>query len=377
MLNVDLSVDGLSNLEKILSILGENRHIQAILVVAISAVVAKISEWFLTRVLTQLTRRTRADLDDKIVEMLHRPIFNTVLLIGLGVALRLDQPPAPFHFIAFGLIKTLVVVIWLVLGARLMSLVLTWMSQHPTRFRTVQPTTFPVFEITAKVVLIGGGVYFILVSWRVDPTAWVASAGIIGIAIGFAAKDTLANLFAGVFILADAPYKVGDFIVLEGQRGQITKIGLRSTRILTRDDIEITIPNATVANSKIVNESGGPSPKHRLRIPVGVAYGSDIDQVRNVLMQVAQHDEIICTEPEPRVRFRAFGESSLDFELQCWIDNPIDRGLAQDSLNTALYKALMRSGIEIPFPQRDLHIKELPNPSLLHEESAGQRRSSD
>ena len=77
--------------------------------------------------------------------------------------------------------------------------------------------------------------------------------------MGFAAKDTLANLFAGVFILADAPYKIGDFIVLDGgERGRVTKIGIRTTRILTRDDVEITIPNATIANSKIINESGGP-----------------------------------------------------------------------------------------------------------------------
>ena len=127
--------------------------------------------------------------------------------------------------------------------------------------------------------------------------------------------------------------------------------------MLTRDDIEITIPNSTVANSKIINESGGPSPKHRLRIPVGIAYRSDIDRFRKVLLEVVGQNEYACREPEPRVRFRAFGDFSLNFELLCWIENPGDRGLAQDSLNTAIYKALDQAGIEIPFPQRDVYIK--------------------
>ena len=347
----------MARLQEILSIFGNNPHLQAVVVVLGVVIVAKIADWVLTRVFVRLTRRTRTEVDDQIVAAVHRPVFSTLLLFGIALALRIDEPPEPFYVIALGVIKTLVILIWLFFGIRLSGILLPWMSSHPARFQAVQPVTFPVFEIATKVVLFGGAAYFLLVSWRVDPTAWVASFGILGIAIGFAAKDTLANLFAGVFILADAPYKVGDFIVLEGQRGQITKIGLRSTRILTRDDIEITIPNAIVANSKIINESGGPSPKNRLHIPVGVAYGSDIDRLRKVLLRIAHENQYACRQPEPRVRFRGFGDSSLDFELLCWIENPADRGLTQDSLNTAIYKALGEAGFEIPFPQRDVHVK--------------------
>ena len=93
-------------------------------------------------------------------------------------------------------------------------------------------------------------------------TAWLASAGVVGIAVGFAAKDTLANLFSGVFILADAPYKIGDYIVLDatGMRGKVTQIGLRSTRLITRDDVEVTIPNSIMGNSQVINQSGGSTP---------------------------------------------------------------------------------------------------------------------
>ena len=349
-----------ARLQEILAFFGDNPHLQAVVVVVGAGIIAKMADWFLTRGLVQVTRRTHAEVDDQIVAILHKPVFRTFLLMGVGVALRLDPPPEPLYFIILGIIKTAVILIWIFFGVRFTSILLPWMSDHPSRFQTIQPVTFPVFEITAKVVLFGAATYFLLLSWRVDPTAWLASAGIIGIAVGFAAKDTLANLFAGLSILADAPYKVGDFIVLDAQRGQITKIGLRSTRILTRDDIEITIPNSTVANSKIINESGGPSPKHRLRIPVGIAYRSDIDRLRKVLLEVADQNDHACHRPEPRVRFRAFGDSSLNFELLCWIENPGDRGLAQDSLNTAIYKALDQAGIEIPFPQRDVYIKQAP-----------------
>lgn len=339
-----------------------NRHIQAAGVLLISLILAKILEVLLVGVVARLTRHTKTDVDDKIIDSLHKPIFRTILLLGLGVALKIEAIPDPWSLYIFASIQTLLILIWTFLIIHIISLVFLFMSDHPDRFHLVQPATLPVFEIGSKVIIIGGAAYFIMISWHLDPTGWVASAGIIGIAVGFAAKDTLANLFAGVFILADAPYKVGDFINLEGQRGQVIKIGLRSTRILTRDDIEITIPNSTIAAGKIVNESGGPSVKHRLRVPIGVAYGSDVDQVRTVLQGVADKNEHLCRDPEPRVRFRKFGDSSLDFEILGWIDDPATRGITLDSMNTAVYKALAEAGIEIPFPKRDVYVRQLPPP---------------
>jgi len=203
--------------------------------------------------------------------------------------------------------------------------------------------------------------YYIFVSWNVDMTAWLASAGIIGIAVGFAAKDTLANLFSGVFIMADSPYKIGDFVVLDGgERGEVTKIGIRSTRILTRDDVEIIVPNAVMGNTKIINESGGRHEKYRIRVQVGVAYGSDIDKVREILMEIGESEEMTCKDPEPRVRFRRFGTSGLDFELLCWIDQPVLRGQISDRLNSTVYKAFKSEGIEIPYSKHDVYIKDMP-----------------
>ncbi len=348
----------LDQLRELNTLLNEHRALQVLLIIVLSLVAAKLVDLILTRVIMRLTRRTATEIDDIIVSMLHRPIFNTVLLAGALIACSVAEIPSSIQSGGFAVIETLIVLLWLIFAVRLASLVLNWMSGNRQRFRMVQPVTLPLFQIGVKLFIIGGAVYFVLLFWDANLTAWLGSAGIIGIAVGFAARDTLANLFAGVSILADAPYKMGDYITLDtGDRGEITHIGIRSTRMLTRDDIEITIPNAIIANSRILNESGGRWLRERIRIPVHVAYDSNIDQVRQVLLDACKTDDRVCEDPEPRVRFRQFGESGLLFELLCWIEEPVLRGRVKDSLNGAVLKAFHRAAIEIPYPKRDVYLQ--------------------
>jgi small-conductance mechanosensitive channel len=121
---------------------------------------------------------------------------------------------------------------------------------------------------------------------------------------------------------------------------------------LTRDDVEVTLPNSYIANSKVVNESGGPYEKTRVAIVVGVAYGSDIDRVRQVLHDAAASVEFVVSDPAPRVQFIEMGDSALLFRVQGWVNQPVMRGSCIDGMNTAIYKALGQANIEIPFPQR-------------------------
>jgi small-conductance mechanosensitive channel len=249
-------------------------------------------------------------------------------------------------------------------AARFLRLLLGFVSRDQRRFLFIQERTLPLLNNLLIIVVTALAVYFIFLAWQIDVTAWMASAGILGLAISFAAKDTLANLFSGVFIVADAPYKLGDFIVLDsGERGEVTHIGIRSTRLLTRDDVEVTVPNSIMGNAKITNESGGPHEKYRLRVKVGVAYGSDIDKVHAVLLDVANSHPDVAREPAPRVRFRGFGDSSLDHELLCWVEKPVKRGLVLHLLNTEIYKRFMVEEIEIPFPQRDVHLYPAQSPT--------------
>ena len=330
--------------------------VRALGVVLASALVAKIVNLVMSRFLLRLTRRTDTGLDDEFVELLHRPIFVSVILVGLHIALKiLDWSPG-VERVLVALIQTGAVFVWTGAGFKLTSTTLAGLSRLAGRVTWLEARTLPLFDNLSKIVIFGLAAYFFLVAWDLNLSAWLASAGIVGIAVGFAAKDSLANLFGGIFVIMDAPYKIGDFINLDsGERGRVVKIGLRSTRLLTREDVEITLPNAHIASAKVVNESGGPYEKTRVAVQVGVAYGSDVDRVHEVLMEAAQSVDFVVHDPAPRIRFVEMGDSALIFRVQSWVDEPANRGICIDGLNTAIYKALGRADIKIPFPQRVVH----------------------
>ena len=342
------------------SVLGPNVYLQALAIALAFIVAGKIADWILSRAIGRFVRHSKTDFDDRLVALIHRPIFISFVLIGLGLATRRLGLPEAAQFLTLGALKTIAIVVWYNLFRHLTSLIVQALQRRRSS-RLAQTGMLSLAQNVAKVFLFALTVYFLFLAWDIDVTAWLASAGIVGLALSFAARDTLSNLFAGVSIAMDAPYKTGDFIILEtGERGVVTQIGLRSTRLLTRDDVEITVPNGVIGNGKIINEAGGPSEKHRIRVAVGVAYGSDIDEVIAVLEKVAADSEEVCTNPAPRVRFRQFGDSSLDVELLCWIDQPVDRGRLRHELHCAVYKAFAANSIEIPYPQQDLHIRTMP-----------------
>ena len=201
-------------------------------------------------------------------------------------------------------------------------------------------------------------------------TAVFASAGIVGLGVALAARETLSNFFGGISIFLDRPFKSGDYIVLDsGERGRVDEVGLRSTRIITRDDVQISIPNALMTNTKVTNQSA-PHSRFRVRIKVGVAYGSDVDKVEQVLLAIARDNKMVAFVPDPRVRFRQFGDSALEFELLCWARRPENQGLLVHELNHQIYKDFAAGGIEIPFPQRSVHLHSYENSSEEAEQSS-------
>ncbi len=332
-----------------------------LLIMVLAVIVASISTTIVVKVIGRLVKRTNVRWDDQLIAAFHKPLFWSVVFIGLVLAVEpLGLPPTAENLLQ-SIIATTLVVIWTSFLLRFIRIVLRAMSRSAREHSMVRPQTQPLFENLGFIIILAIAIYLMFRAWDVDMTAWLASAGVVGIAVGFAAKDTLANLFSGVFILADAPYKIGDYIVLDsGDRGKVTHIGIRSTRLLTRGDVEITIPNSIMGNTRVINESGGPYEKYRIQVSVGVAYGSDIDQVKDVLMEIAIKEPQVCDDPEPRVRFRMFGASSLDIDLLCWTETPEVRGRVLDILNTTIYKRFNAEGIEIPYSKQDIYIKEMP-----------------
>jgi len=254
-----------------------------------------------------------------------------------------------------GAVETALAIIWAIVFVRILGLTSSRLSAR-------YPASSEAFLLSqnigmASIAILGG--LAIMSVWGINLTPLLASAGIAGIIIGLAAKDTLANFFGGISLFLDRPFKHGDYIVLSsGERGRVVDIGLRSTRIVTRDDILITVPNSVIINTKIINESA-PADIMRIRAKISVLQGSDLEKVQKALLKIAKENRLVLSQPEPRARFRGFGDTSFGFELLCWIAKPKDKGRVLHQLNTAVVKEFTRSGISLPTPQREVMVYQI------------------
>ena len=345
-------------IQTIVSTIQSALYAQIIVAVILIALASLIIQPFVMLLIKRLTAKTKTDLDDAIIAIIDKPIFYSVIVTGFILSAHMIVFPHYVTVFADRFLRTVLIFIWTSALIKIVKLLNARFAK--SRKKTfINTQTLPLFDNLAFILIAAGSVYAIFSVWGINMTAWLASAGVVGMAVGFAAKDTLANLITGVFILTDKPYKIGDFVVLDGgERGQVTRVGVRSTRILTRSDSEIIIPNAVMGGAKIINETGGPYKKFRVEVQVGVSYDSDIEKVEKVLLDIAKKEALVCDEPEPRVRFRAFGDSALDFSLYCWVEEPVLRGKAIHFLNKQVYLQFKKHNIEIPFPQLDVHTKK-------------------
>ncbi|MEF8883193.1 MAG: mechanosensitive ion channel family protein [Halapricum sp.] len=296
----------------------------------------------------RLTRRIPTDVDDVIFETIHPPLYVTIVLVGSYLSiLGLGMAPE-----TTAQIEALVLSILTVMWAFSLTRVGRKVSTELTENSHVDSQVVPIFQNVWSVLVVAAAIYLLLAFWNINPTPFLASAGIIGIVVGFAARDTIANFFGSIALYFDGTYTIGDYIVLEsGERGRVEDISIRSTVIRTRDDLLVTVPNSVLNSSRVVNEST-PKRERRVRISIGVAYGSDPNEVEEALRAVADEEPLVNDRPKPRVRLRSFGDSALQYDLLCWVNDPVLRGRATHELNTGVYEALREAGIEIPYPQR-------------------------
>lgn len=341
----------------------DNRYWRVTGILTLALALALLLRILVMPLLSRAVRRTSSTIDDHILDRVGPAAMRTVVLVGIYWALTDLVHDPTLDFYLRGLVVTLLTLIWGRVVVDSVAMVLRRASLRTDQLRWIQPQTMPLFLFGLKLLVFTIQVYIFMSAWRFNLTSWLASAGVVGIAVGFAAKDTLANFISGIFILADAPYQVGQYIIIDQQtRGVVTDIGMRSTRLLTRDNVEITVPNAVIGNSMVVNQSSGPSPRMRVRVTASVPYGSDVDQVRAIFQECGREVPFTCADQETVVRFSAMGDSALVFTVMVWVENPEYQGRVVDILNTRIYKALGVAGIEIPFPQQDVHIRNWPGP---------------
>jgi MscS family membrane protein len=347
-------------LPPIWNFMNESKIAGALIILVASAILAWLVEFIVHHVLLAWARKSRFHLDDAILDILHKPVWISIVLMGALTGVEWISPRAPFNFILVAVLKSLLLLIWVVPINRIVQRIVDDWIRHWRQSARPGTEMIRLGGNIIRLIVLAGAIFLFLSLWKINITPLLASAGLVGVAVALAAKETLSNFFGGVTVLLDRPYKVGDFIILDsGERGEVVEIGMRSTRVMTRDDVQISIPNSIITSTKVINESA-PEPRFRVRIKIGVAYGSDVDQVEDVLLAAARGNVLVAPEPEPRVRFRNFGDSSLDFELLCWAHQPLDKGRLVHQLNRAIYKAFEQAGIVIPFPQRDIHMHSPP-----------------
>ena len=201
------------------------------------------------------------------------------------------------------------------------------------------------------------GIYAALNIVGIQLTALLAAAGVIGIALGFGLKTIISNFVSGLIIIGERNIQVGDRITVEDQWGEVTDLSMRATTIRTNDNVEVVVPNEDFITKSTINWTRQDN-NVRIHVPIGVSYDSDVQEVKETLLNIAKENNDILETPSPRVFFDGFGDSSLDFDLACWVSKPGKKRIITSDINFEIEKRFRKKDIEIPFPQRDVNLRK-------------------
>ena len=338
-----------------------NPYFKAILSFILLFIVGKLIYLFITYVAMKWAKKTSTEIDNIILSKINTPVFYLIVLYGASIAINFLPLPDMYKTILFRLIISIALTICCYLVALFLNLFIkTWLAKSKEVMAKGRQNDFiavsrKILNFIIFILLI----IFILALWGIKVTALVASLGIVGIIIGLALQTTLANVFGGIALIADRSFKIGDFIKLDsGETGEIIDVGLRSTRIKSFEEgNEIIIPNSILMNSKIINY-GRPEVYLKKIIKIGVAYGSDIRKVKNILLNCISKMRNILKNPSPQVYFLEMADFSLNFEVIFWINNYQERLKVQDEFISSAYRELQTQGIQIPFPTYTIYINK-------------------
>jgi small-conductance mechanosensitive channel len=225
------------------------------------------------------------------------------------------------------------------------------------RFRIEIGLQYTLLRLVHYLIIALGVLYAVKIGFSVDLTSVAVIIGFLSVGIGFGLQYVASDIASGFILLFERPVRIGDWISLDtGIEGRVQNISLRSTMIITNENMSVILPNSKLVQNKLVNFSYGDQ-RVRLNIPVGVAYTSDLNKVSEALLEAARSVKEVLSEPAPRVHFDEFGDSSIKLQIRVWINEPRDHTVISSNVNFAIERTFRKHGIEIPFPQRDLHIR--------------------
>ncbi|MDP2841154.1 MAG: mechanosensitive ion channel [Candidatus Methanoperedens sp.] len=336
-------------------------YIRPVLIIGASLIAAAVINLIL-KILLKKAEKTGTKLDDIILHAMGKPLYIMVLVAGLYYAVHetpyLGEMMNSFdgdyryrHFlltlfgtwVAASLVKRIIREYGYELAARTKG----EMDDRLVALADMSGT-YIIWMLGLMIAFSGVGV-------EIGPV--IATMGIAGLALALAAQNLLSNVFGGMTITIDQLYKVGDRIEFGGVYGDVYEIKPRYTKIKTLDNMIITIPNSKVINDNIVNYAA-PDTTVRVKIPIGVAYGTDPEKVDKIMLEIADNTPNVLKMPKPLLRFTQYAESSQNFELLVWIDHYDDRHRVLDRIFRDMFKRFKEEGIEIPFNQMDVHLKK-------------------
>ncbi|HSL90367.1 MAG TPA: mechanosensitive ion channel family protein [Ignavibacteriaceae bacterium] len=328
------------------------------------------------KIIKPFVASTETEYDDKLLEVSGSGLYRIAFIGGIFIALdffdrgirsesKLLSKPLieiyPFLSTVLIILDAILFIVFIYIIINILFKVVTisveWYAEkvNAKDDRNLSGSLFPLLQKVAKILLFALGVVVILSKFKVDISAFVVSLGVGSLAIALAAQDTLSNMISGFIIMIDRPFRIGDRIrYADNQVGDVIEIGIRSTKIQDFDNNISIIPNNELVKSRLVNVTY-PTTLTRVVVEVGVAYGSDINKVKQIMLSATENDTDLSSQKPPDVFFINFGDSSLDFRLIAFTDHYSNVWGMQCRLREKIYELFNKEGIEIPFPQRVVH----------------------
>ncbi len=331
----------------------------AVVIFAAFWVLARIVRYVLTTWGPRFTSFTATDLDDRVLIRVTPPASLLVIFAGLYYAVRSLPLPETAHVVVSGFIFVINIAILTNIAYRAADETLSWYTARSGEGAAgLNRQLVPLTEKLISIFLVGTALIIVLKHFNYDILSLVTALGIGSLAIGMAAKDTLANMISGFTLMIDRPFRIGDRIQLaSGQWGDVLDIGLRSTKIKTADNTLLIIPNAELCNTSLINLAF-PEPRAKGKVAVGVAYGSDPERVKALLAEIAQEVPEVLSDPRPEAFFVSFGESALIMALFFWVNDYTRVFAVTDLINTRICTRFRECGIDIPFPTRTVLLEK-------------------
>jgi MscS family membrane protein len=353
-----------------------NDLLNALIIFAVAWIISRVARVLFATFEKRLTTRTKTELDDTLLHAVRGPIGTFIWLMGLKLALqslniaewgiftgtaeRIGSAWETAVDRVFFVLLTLVVIVLIV---RSFNVVAHWYGRRFAQ-RTdslVDDELVPLIQRLFQVLVWAVAIIVVFDRFGIGVSSLVVTLGAGSLAFALAAQETLSNMIGGFVIFVDRPVRIGDRVLLEnGVKGDVQEIGLRSTKILTFENTIMVVPNAQIVKEKVTNLSY-PDPKIRVMVDFGVAYGADLERVKRVVADVARAHPKVLEDPAPVVYFLNFGDSSLDLRLVARTAEYKDQWDATEEVRMGIWKALAENEIEVPFPQRDLWLRNWPD----------------